>query len=236
MAEQCLAEAQEVTLNRARLKGHTAAIIAGIALDERDRFRAAKKHILQMDKALVEDIWAYFDFKIFFYDAYALWANGEDMFKKEACADAIKCYDEASTKMKQCRALADEFTKRRKKRKALKNADSKPVTESEVFIWLEKAISTSLSKAKHEHSFIYTSQRIPAALPELLPSKSLVQKEQFAMPERSSLWNEAQFDQSKIPARGTNRGADLASSDDAKVKNGAHTAQGVADDAFCVVM
>ena len=36
------------TLNRARLKGHTAAIIAGIALDERDRFRAAKKHILQM--------------------------------------------------------------------------------------------------------------------------------------------------------------------------------------------
>ena len=48
MAEQCLAEAQEVTLNRARLKGHTAAIIAGIALDERDRFRAAKKRILQM--------------------------------------------------------------------------------------------------------------------------------------------------------------------------------------------
>ena len=48
MAEQCLAEAQEVTLNRARLKGHTAAIMAGIALDERDRFRAAKKHILQM--------------------------------------------------------------------------------------------------------------------------------------------------------------------------------------------
>ena len=91
MAEQCLAEAQEVTLNRARLKGHTATIMAGIALDERDRFRAAKKHILQMDKALVEDIWAYLDFKIFFYDAYALWANGEDLFKKEECANAIKC-------------------------------------------------------------------------------------------------------------------------------------------------
>ena len=41
-------------------------------------------------------------------------------------------YDEASTKMRECRALADEFTKRRKKRKALKHSDTKPVTESEV--------------------------------------------------------------------------------------------------------
>ena len=94
--DQCTAEAQEVTTNRARLKGHLPKVIAGLATDERDRFRAAGKHIRDMDKALVQDIWAYFDFKIFFYDAYAMWANGEHLFKEEKCGDALRCYQEAT--------------------------------------------------------------------------------------------------------------------------------------------
>lgn len=234
MAEQCLAEAQEVTATRARMKGHLPAVVAGIALNERDRFIEAKKHLTAVDKALIEDLLGYFDFKIDYYDAMTLFYNGEHLFKEEKCGDALRCYDEAQKKIARATTLATEYMKRRKKRKSLKKSTDKEVTETEAFEFLDKAIRTSYTKAKHEHSFIYASQRVPVELPELLPTKSLVQKEVYQLPERSSVWNDASLIESKIPARGTDRGADLASSDFAKVKSGSHHAAGV-EESMCSV-
>lgn len=235
MAEQLLAEAQEVTVNRAREKGHADELVAALALNERDRFVESKKHIETMDPKLVEDIWSYFDFKIDYYEAYALCFNGDFLFKQEKAGDAIKCYREAALKYEKCQQTALAYSKKRTKRKNLAKSTAQPVSESYAFVALGKKIKASRDKAEHENGFIY-KMKVPSELPELVPSKSLITAKPYELPERSMMWNEASFDAEKVPVRGDDHSADTASSDNSKVVSGPHHASGVADDNFCSIM
>jgi len=236
LAEQLLAEAQEVTCTRARVKGHADELIAAIAMNEKERFTEAKQHIDGMEAKLVEDIWSYFDFKIDYYHAMALCYNGEHLFKQEKCGMAIKCYREAAAKFEKCKETAQAYSKKRSKRKSLSKSTVKDVTESATFLSLGKKIKSSLEKAEHENGFIY-KEKIPADLPELIASKSLINKKPLDSPEASIAFSEATFDASKIPIRGKDHSADTASSDHSKVeKSGPHHAKGMKDDSLCSLM
>eukprot|EP00040_Diaphanoeca_grandis_P030118 m.177504 g.177504 ORF g.177504 m.177504 type:complete len:435 (+) comp31896_c0_seq2:208-1512(+) len=236
IAEQLLAEAQEVTVNRARVKGHKDELIAALALNEHDRFVQAKAHIESMDAKLVEDIWSYFDFKIDYYDAMSLCYNGEHLFKQDKAGAAIKCFREATMKFEQCQKTALTYSKKRSKRKNLsKSTTIKDVTEAPAFLSLGKTIKSSLEKAEHENGFIY-KEKIPSELPELIVSKSLIEKKTFDFPQESILFQEAKFDPAKVPIRGKDHSADTASSDNNKVQSGPHHSSGLKDDNYCSLM
>jgi len=227
MVSQTLAEAQEVTLERARLKNHNPELIAAIAADTRDRFTQSYEDI----KSVSDSIWyaakvkAYLSFKIKFYNAYAHTYHAKQLFSEEKCGDSIASFRAAEADIAACIKLGKKYQQLPSKQPSFDPSDT------ELFVTLVKFHKLAADKAAHENGFIYT-QRIPEAVPELPPAKSLVEIEPFVLPPVAEKWNGATFDESKIPVKGQDISADKASSDDAHVKP---LEQKEVEGSFCVV-
>lgn len=217
MAEQCLAEAQEVTAERARTKAYKPPVIAGIAHDQFDRFNRALTLLKTMDEKKVQVLQAYLTFKAHFYSAYALCYTGVQLFSEEKCGQAINVLRRAKADLDTCREKAEGF--RSAAAKSGTKLDS--ITEMESFQELSKEIGKSLTKAEHENGFIY-HHKIPVEDEPMLPATALVKVDVWQAPTMSSQWSAAQFNRKKIPVRGTDMAADKASSDTEKVKGGAN--------------
>jgi len=217
MAEQCLAEAQEVTAERARTKAYKPPVIAGIAHDQYDRFNRALTLLKTMDEKKVHVLQAYLTFKAHFYSAYALCYTGMQLFSEEKCGQSINVFRRAKVDLDACREKAEAF--RSAAAKSGTKLDS--ITEMESFKELSKEIGKNLTKAEHENGFIY-HHKIPVEDEPMLPATSLVKVDVWQAPAMASQWSTAQFNRKKVPARGTDAAADLASSDKEKVKGGAN--------------
>lgn len=230
MGIQCLAEAQEVTTERAQRKGYKPNLIAGLARDEYDRFSQALAMISTMDQKNVYVLKAYLEFKAQYYAAFALCYTGKHLFQEEKCGNAVKALRQAKTELDNCKVKAQSF------RKALSKAgmdQSKKVELGDGFTELERDIRIALEKAEHENGFIY-HHKIPVEDEQMLPAHSLVDVPVYQAPELSPMWEEAKFDVKKIPLRGQDKAADLASSDDEKIQSGRNHVSGKHDE--CVIL
>eukprot|EP00039_Didymoeca_costata_P025467 m.13464 g.13464 ORF g.13464 m.13464 type:complete len:446 (-) comp4860_c0_seq1:83-1420(-) len=227
MAIQCLAEAQEVTTDRARRKGYKPHLIAGLARDEYDRFNEALTLVNTMDRSYVAVIRSYLQFKAQYYAAYSYCYQGKHLFDEEKVGSAIKAFRQANQALNACQLRAEEF------QKSLAKSGGSSAKNEEGFVELAKEIKRSLEKAEHENGFIY-HQKVPIEDEPMVAPHALVECPVYQTPQISSLWNEAKFDCQKIPLKGQDKASDIASSDGEKIKTGKNHVTGKQDE--CVIL
>ena len=224
MAAQCLAEAQEVTIERARSKGYKPELIASIARDNYDRFSGALTMLktMELEKGKsVDTVRAYLKFKIHFYAAYANCFTGDHLFSEEKVGAAIKSLRQAKAELVVAAATADLFVKELAKTAGKVQSPR----EAPDYVTLFKHIDASLTKAEHENSFIYRD-KIPTDDQPMATAKALVQSEVYQVPMVAEKWSAAQFDPKKIPSKGENVTLDMASSDEGRIQTGANHISG----------
>jgi len=210
--QQCIAEAQEVTLERARSRDHKPALISSIARDEHDRYQQAADALKSMDNKYAKRQRTFLMFKAAFYKAYMYCYAGISQFGEEKCGDAIRSLNEAQASMEEAKKIARAYVK-------IPVASQAPPdpTYHIVFKRLEKVIKEHSDKYNRENGFIYT-QRIPTVAPEPPEPKCLTELMPFEAPPPSDAWETATFDLKKVLAKGEKPAADKASGDDVKVK------------------
>lgn len=111
MAQQCLAEAEEITLSQARKRGHASELIAGIAHDLLVRFRDCLTQIASFDPLKVHALKSYLEFKVRFYEAMAYAYTGEPYFEREEIGEALACFNRADDAIKDCHAKTLAYAK-----------------------------------------------------------------------------------------------------------------------------
>ena len=221
MAAQCLAEAQEVTTQRARKKGYKPQLVAGIARDEFDRFEAALVLLATMDDKRVGPLKSYLQFKSAFYGAFALCYTGIHLFQEEKVGASVKALTKATDEINKARELSIAYRRAAAKTSGNRAGAGSAVDETPEFTELATRIRQALDKSKHENSLIY-HQKLPLDDEPMLPAQSLVKADVYQAPMASAKWAAAKWDPAKIPVRGMDKAADLASSDGEKLQVGAH--------------
>ncbi len=100
LRDQFLAEAQEVTVERARAKGHKPTLVAAVAHDCKVRFEAAAAHLAHGPALLplLPHAATYLRFKAAFYAAYALTYTGLAAFADEKAGVALRLYAQAEVR------------------------------------------------------------------------------------------------------------------------------------------
>jgi hypothetical protein len=108
---QCLAEAQEIILERARQKKHKPELIAQIARHIHDQYQAVIDDLKTMDAKDIDALLAYFNFKKSFHEGYMLTFTGIKLFAEEKCGDSIKAFQQAREALKESASFAKKFTR-----------------------------------------------------------------------------------------------------------------------------
>lgn len=235
---QCLAEAQEVTVERARQKQHKPELIAGLAKDTFDRFAEAAAMLSSIDRSMNAAFEMYLQFKQTFYDAYALTYTGMHLFTLEKCGESVKALQQAKALLAKA-ALQAKAYKSHPIRNRLRYATSCEfdAREHRIFKNLEHDIATALDKSERENGFIYF-HKIPVEEIQPLPGKGLAHATPYELPARAAQWADAEFNPAKVPLKGEEASADKAAQDDSPVtENPDEDARKptASNEAFCVV-
>mmetsp|Transcript_35962 Transcript_35962/g.94298 ORF Transcript_35962/g.94298 Transcript_35962/m.94298 type:complete len:539 (+) Transcript_35962:74-1690(+) len=252
MSLQCMAEAEEVTVRIAKARNHPATIISGVARDVVEIYKEAREKIQRMPQRIVADLLSYYDFKIGFYEATALYENGEVIYakaeaerQKEAsahdpgtlCAQALKCCIEATAMLDSAEATAKKYMlekKRRSSKNYMQTQNNDP-TKSENFLELRRRLKLLTDTAERERSMLYHT-KIPPTLPDdLIAPARVLKTTPFELPALGERWKEAQWNQAIVPFKGEDADADKASSDKNRIKFGKHFAPQRYDDAICSI-
>lgn len=232
---QLLAEAQEVTIERARRKKHKPDLIAGLAHDNYIRFQTALSKITSVDDAYVGDFRRYLLFKAKFHEAYAFCFTGMQFFVEEKCGDSIKAFDQAKLACTQAEKLAKDYVKLQSKK--VQNAVFQNFLENPIYIQLGKELQMASDKSDRENGFIY-HHKIPTTDKEMCPAKALVTLDAWVPVEMNKdIWAKVVFDVKLIHKKGENMAADKAATgDESAVKPIGTEPLPKKGDEFCSVM
>eukprot|EP00053_Salpingoeca_punica_P018557 m.182404 g.182404 ORF g.182404 m.182404 type:complete len:468 (+) comp17459_c2_seq5:319-1722(+) len=214
---EALAEAQEVTLERARQKQHKPELIAGIALDTSMKFEAAVHELEGVSAITAFPLRNYLTFKAQFYKAYANCYKGQAMFNEEKCGLACKYYEQAAAALQQARKASERYASSTTSgftyRTQIPN-----LPEHIIFVTLEKTLKASHDKANTENGLIY-HERVPAEPQEVGTPQELVKADPYVLPPISEQWLTAKFLPQNIPVKGSDTSADKAADDEAPIRD-----------------
>ena len=83
------------------------------------------------------------------------------------------------------------------------------VTVAPAFAALATKLKAALDKVEYENKMIHRKE-VPARLPPLIPSKSLITAEPFELPPVAAAWHSAEFHEGRVYLKGENDDADKA--------------------------
>uniref|UniRef100_A0A7E4V6Q0 BRO1 domain-containing protein n=1 Tax=Panagrellus redivivus TaxID=6233 RepID=A0A7E4V6Q0_PANRE len=157
---QCIAEAQEVTIARAIELKHAPSLISKLSTETAKLYEDSDKLIEKFNPVLFDRWRSYFQLKHKFYLAYAYAYLGEALLAEDKCGlavrcckEGIKCYDEAT-------AACTRYSK-----SSGPGFLAKP--ESHLFFRrIQPLLERNLDKANRENSLIY-HDRVPDEVPPL---------------------------------------------------------------------
>ncbi|EGD75322.1 hypothetical protein PTSG_06972 [Salpingoeca rosetta] len=216
--EQCLAEAQEGVLERARTMEHRPALIAGIAHDESRRYGLVADDMRSMEgNRAARHLHLYFQFKASFYKAYMWYFYGKHLMDEEQVGQSVRCFQDAKQELEESMRLAEAYTKEKSFMSA-KTFPTTPPIQHPLVNTLVKLIKADESKAERENGLIF-HQLVPKAPIEPPEPKECIQMIELTLPEPSDVWKTHTFEWDRIPRLGQDEKADKAAGDDAKVKH-----------------
>lgn len=234
---QCLAEAQEITLERARQKKHKPELIAQLARHIQEQYQATLDDIKTMEDKDVETLRAYLQFKASFHEAYMLTYWGMKLFSEEKCGESIKAFQQARDALRDSIGFAKKFNRSGYKKFSYHTNMAHDPTDHKLFKELKRDLDIAEEKAVRENGFIY-HQKVPTDKIDPCAPKSLVSPEEFVLPPLNALWEKAEFDVKKIPFKGESTTADKAAGDEKEVES--QPGQTVkppksSDETYCVI-
>jgi len=215
--QQCIAEAQEITLERARTKGHKNTLIAALARDEHEKYLQAADSLNSMDNLWAKRLRTFLLFKAMFFQAYMYTYNGIQLFSEEKCGDSISSLQAAEKALQEARQASKAFVKIPIPAATMHSQAPPDPSIHPAFKNLEHLIKTHLDKANRENGFIYF-HKIPGVPPEPPAPQCLTEAIPFEAPPPSNTWETLKLDLTKVPMKGLNSAADKASGDELKVK------------------
>ncbi|CAB4068847.1 BRO1 domain-containing protein BROX [Lepeophtheirus salmonis] len=151
---QCMAEAQEVTMARAIELKHNAALITTLAHETFKMYTTAGDAIEHLDKNKFGRWSAYLKFKSMFYQAYAFNYQGESLLAQDKCGDAIRSLREAQKNYEEAINQAKEYCQ-------VKGPGTNAKPHQHLFFKkLGPIINRTLEKCERENSLIY-HEKVP---------------------------------------------------------------------------
>uniref|UniRef100_A0A0K2SWJ9 BRO1 domain-containing protein n=1 Tax=Lepeophtheirus salmonis TaxID=72036 RepID=A0A0K2SWJ9_LEPSM len=193
---QCMAEAQEVTMARAIELKHNAALITTLAHETFKMYTTAGDAIEHLDKNKFGRWSAYLKFKSMFYQAYAFNYQGESLLAQDKCGDAIRSLREAQKNYEEAINQAKEYCQ-------VKGPGTNAKPHQHLFFKkLGPIINRTLEKCERENSLIYHEKvpYDPIALEENAKAYGLVSPEPFVLPEFSPLWKGSTYAAIEVPS------------------------------------
>ncbi|RWS24291.1 BRO1 domain-containing protein BROX-like protein [Leptotrombidium deliense] len=181
--QQCIAEAEEVTIARAIELKHNPALISGLANEASKTFLAAASCVKALDASKFGKWMRYFQLKSVFYESYAYCYLGENLLSLDKCGEAIKALQEAEKNLQMAQELCKEYEKFKGPGKTAK------LDQHLFFRSLSPLVKRIKEKCERENGMIY-HQRIPSEAPvlEMKATHGLVAPENFELPSISQRW------------------------------------------------
>eukprot|EP00045_Choanoeca_perplexa_P006768 m.58573 g.58573 ORF g.58573 m.58573 type:complete len:444 (-) comp13774_c0_seq2:87-1418(-) len=196
---QCLAEAQEVTLDRARQLKHAPALISAVARDLYDKFQAAADALTSMEVKMAKRLRLYLAFKAKFYQAFMYTYAGLDAFANEKCGDALAFYNASKAALAAAKELGQAYTRAPGSMSGgIHTTHLLSPAGHFLFGVLERTTNEAHDKAHRENGFIYF-HKIPAGPPEAPEPKNLTEPKPFEEPTAAEGWEVTTWDASKVP-------------------------------------
>uniref|UniRef100_A0A915CLV4 BRO1 domain-containing protein n=1 Tax=Ditylenchus dipsaci TaxID=166011 RepID=A0A915CLV4_9BILA len=187
-ANQCTAEAQEVTIARAIELKHAPKLISSLATETAHKYELCDKLIEKENPANFEKWRFYFQLKQQFYLAYAYAYLGESLLLEDKCGEAVRACKEGITSYQLAEELCVKYANARGP-----GFLAKP--EKHLFFRrIQPLLNRHLEKAERENDFIY-HQKVPNEIP-LLEDKAmygLAKSEVFTYPAPAENWSSASY-------------------------------------------
>ncbi|XP_041468368.1 BRO1 domain-containing protein BROX-like [Lytechinus variegatus] len=192
-AQQCTAEAQEVTVARAIELKHASNLVSSLAFETGKQFKIADNSLKAVEENLVQKWRKYLQLKATFYLSYAHCYNGQTLLAQDKCGEAVRALKESKTQFEKADDLGRSYTSTKGAGKSAKPH------EHAFFRRLLPLVRRNLEKVERENGFIYY-QKVPEVVPEL-PSKAtygLASPVEFVMPSKHEDWTAETYNGFKI--------------------------------------
>ncbi|MFH4979346.1 hypothetical protein AB6A40_006055 [Gnathostoma spinigerum] len=192
---QCMAEAEEVTMARAIELNHAPLLISSLAQETTRLFLAADKYLEQQNQSIFGKWRKYLQLKAELYTAYAYAYYGQHLQSEHKAGDAIRIYNEGITFYKKTCDLCSKYAKTTGPGVAAR------LDKHLFYRRVEPILKQNIEKAERENNMIY-HEIVPKECPRL-ESKSvegLMKPEIYGLPKSDEVWNTAvyaSFDTSK---------------------------------------
>ncbi|KAI1284937.1 BRO1 domain-containing protein BROX [Halotydeus destructor] len=182
--QQCAAEAQEVTIARAIELKHSASLISALANETSKLFLSAASSLKALDAVKFGKWMRYFQFKSFFYEAYAYCYLGDNLLSLEKCGEAIRTLQESEKSYSTAVQVFSEYSK-------MKGPGSSAKCDRHLFFRNCKPLITRIKdKCDRENGMIF-HQKVATDLPplELKATHGLVTPDEYKVPAISAMWS-----------------------------------------------
>ncbi|CAD5225029.1 unnamed protein product [Bursaphelenchus okinawaensis] len=186
--QQCLAEAQEITIARAIELKHSAKLIYSLANQTAKVYAECLGCLDGLDASIFEKWRKYFELKKEFYLSYAYAYLCEHLLSEDECGKAIRACQEGQDHYKQSEIVCGQYAK-----------SSGPgfVAKPECHLFfrrIQPILDRHMDKAKRENGFIY-HQSVPTDCPEFEVEAEfgLASPIEFKHPGKSDLWTNSSY-------------------------------------------
>eukprot|EP00056_Hartaetosiga_gracilis_P019222 m.13448 g.13448 ORF g.13448 m.13448 type:complete len:484 (-) comp7515_c1_seq1:137-1588(-) len=219
--EQCLAEAQEGVIERARSLGHSPSLIASIAYDEFKRYEKCSDDMSTLRDVAARHLHKYYRFKASFYKAYTQYFqsvtfNTEDDDGNKQAGNAMRCLRDAQSELAKAQGYAREYIAQKSFITA-RAIPSTPADKHKLFHEIGKKIGKDMKSTETELTLLY-HQPVPKQPLPFPEPKSVIEEIDFELPAASDAWKTVTLDFDKIPLKGQDEKLDKRSGDSEKVK------------------